>query len=186
MIKYPILLAPLAAMALFIACGEETIQVETESTLDEAVTVDADTATPLYTLVDVAYTDLSLDWGSVNIDRKRYEIFRDKTAFEAFLAQLEESAEVPTVDFDKDMIIALYNGTWSEQRPLYTIDSIKKMVPDDIKDIHYTVLFVETTTLYRSDKLPANQAFYHPIHIIKVEKAEFVNFNDRFVIERSY
>lgn len=186
MIKYPIFLTSLVALFLCIACGEETIQVETESTLDETVTTDADTAAPLYTLTDVAYTNLLDGMGGAEFEQKRYEIFREKEAFEAFFAQLEVSAEVPTVDFDKDMVIVLRNGTWPDLRPIYEIDSIKKLVPNDSEDIHYKVLFIETTVHYYSDKLPTDSAIYHPIHIISVEKAEFVNFNDRFVIETSY
>ncbi|HSA32658.1 MAG TPA: hypothetical protein P5077_02920 [bacterium] len=245
MIKYLILLAPLAVMALFIACGEEkttndgdtvlpdgdvtdvtcerdgvtyhigdTIQIDqcnqceceengkflctkilcdddtlTEDTapVDEIVLTDADVVAPLYTLVDVAFTDLLEGTpGGLPFEEKRYEVFRDETAFGLFFTSLDLGMDTPVVDFDKDMVIALYNGMWPSLRPIYQLDGIKKLVPDDPDDIHRNVLFVYTTTHYYSEHLDAGQLFYSPLQLIRVEKADLVNFNDRFVIERSY
>ncbi len=154
---------------------------------DEDAVNDDDAVVAGYTMVDVLFTDLLEHTpGSLPFDEKRYEVFRDETAFGLFFTSLGLSVEEPVVDFDKDMVISLYNGMWTSLRPIYQFDGIKKLVPDDPEDIHHKVLFVETTTHYYSDKLGTNQVLYYPLLLIKVEKADFVNFNDRFVIETSY
>ncbi len=167
-------------------CAVTTDEIQTPG--DEDDVNDDDAVVAGYTLTDVVYTDL-LEQSTAdpsNIEQKRYEIFRDQAVFALFFTSLDLGIDAPVVDFESDMVIVLYNGTASTLRPIYEVDGIKKLVPDDPEDIHRTVLFVYTTTHYYSDKLPADQMFYYPLRLIKVEKADFVNFNDRFVIERSY
>ena len=166
-------------------CATTTDEIQTPG--DEDAVNDDDALGPGYTLTDVVYTDLLEHTpGSLPFDYKRYEVFRDETAFGLFFTSLDLGIDAPVVDFESDMVIALFNGMWSTMRPIYQLDAIKKLVPDDPEDIHYKVLFVETTTHYYSDKLPADQMFYYPLQLIRVEKADLVNFNDRFVLERSY
>lgn len=156
-----------------------------DEVLDATVSPDADTAGPGYQLIDVEYVKLS---GSSNLALKwkRYEIFRDHEALENFLTQIEsQEIELPEIDFEKKMVIAVFNGEWPDMAPIYDVTGIKKMVFDDPKDIYSSVLVVETMTRYRSDhSCGVNLAFYYPLYLIIVEKAGFVNFVDRFEIQK--
>ncbi len=177
-------IAWLAIAMFFVSCGEDTTPVETESANDEAALTDVDVVTPQYQLVDVEYTEVYNEAGNLSIEQKRYEIFRDKTSFEQFFVQLKGSdTEVPTVDFEKNMIIVLFNGKWNDMRPIHHLNGLKKLVFDNPEDIHRTVLMVETTIFYYREECPVDQMIYYPTHIISVEKADFVNFVDHFEIK---
>lgn len=135
-----------------------------------------------YHMVNAEYSEIA-NMGKLTIENKRYEIFRDKTTFEQFFAQIKtDEIDPPLVDFDKKMIIVIFNGKWSDQRPAYRLDGVKKLVFDNPEDVHSSVITVETTVLYYREECPVNQAIYYPTYLISVDKADIVNFVDHFEI----
>ena len=180
---------------ILVGCGEETIVTDNDMTptdknvegngmSDEEMAPDSDTGTggPGYQLIEAAYTKLDDPGGEV-IVHKRYEIFRDQDSLQQFLTQRKGGAVTfPVVDFDKKMVVVLFNGKWNDLRPIYRLDGVKKLVFNKPDDVHSAVLEIQTTVLYYKEGCAVDGVIYFPTHIIEVEKAEFVNFIDRFEI----
>lgn len=169
---------------LVISCEEDVQKaVNDNDAVNDSEVSDADTnSVSGYHMVDAEYSEIA-NLGNLNTENKRYEIFRDKTTFEQFFAQINvEEMEPPTIDFDKKMVIILFNGQWNDQRPAYRLDGVKKFVFDNPEDVHSSVITVETTVLYYREECPVNQAIYYPTYLISVDRADIVNFVDHFEI----
>ena len=193
-------------LLMMVSCGDKSTQTDNENSLndenailDESSTIDYDKAEEDvnndseypdadaksgsdYHMETTEYSEIA-ELGNLTIENKRYEIFRDKASFEQFFAQINvDETEPPTVDFDKKMVIVLFNGQWNDMRPAYRLDGVKKLVFDNPEDVHSSVITIETTVLYYREECPVNSMIYYPTYLISVDKADIVNFVDHFEI----